>query len=214
METEKIESYSQSSYQRNTLTKKILGIDWNRYFPMAFGTEGVSAVYVQPEEAWAFIAGHYRNIHQLENAGDLFLRESFDDKKKRYYDDFGDFFLVKKAEMPIGILVGTMTDWSTYNLRNSTFLREWQGAGLHARLLQHVLTILRKYGVDRAEADASPANIATVQVLSRARFNITGMNLSERWGSMVHFTKFLQQKNENVFQTQFCLGVKIPGQDW
>ena len=67
---------------------------------------------------------------------------------------------------------------------------------------------LKRAGVERVEADTSPANMATMHLLTRLRFNMTGTTLSERWGAHVHFTKFLDERSEGVFLEQFCSGVK------
>jgi hypothetical protein len=43
-------------------------------------------------------------------------------------------------------------------------------------------------------------------VLTRARFNITGSLMSERWGALIRFTKFLNERGEDTFLQQFCRG--------
>jgi hypothetical protein len=34
------------------------------------------------------------------------------------------------------------------------------------------------------------------------------MQLSERWGSLLHFTKFLSEKHQKVFLDQFCASIQ------
>jgi hypothetical protein len=52
-----------------------------------------------------------------------------------------------------------------------------------------------------------------MHIATRLKFNQTGTLLSERWGAMVHFTKFLSEEKEEVFLRQFCSGVKYQLRD-
>jgi len=60
--------------------------------------------------------------------------------------------------------------------------------------------ILKSAGVERIEADTSPGNFASMTVMTRLRFNLTGTVLSERWGAMMHFTKFLDERRSQSVQ--------------
>jgi hypothetical protein len=68
--------------------------------------------------------------------------------------------------------------------------------------------VLGQAGVRRFELDTSPANMATIQVLTRLRFNVTGHITSERWGALLRLTKFLDERAEEVFLDSFCSGVR------
>ncbi|MEO5969904.1 MAG: GNAT family N-acetyltransferase [Bdellovibrionia bacterium] len=211
---------TRGSALRSSMSSKVLGIDWTQYFPYSFETQNCVAEYVTALEGLAFIRKYYNEIHleqgqfqeQEEGSEEApflsYYKEDFTEAKVRYYEELGDFFLVKQGGDPVGVIVGTLTDWSTYNFRSSSFLRKFQGSGIHTKLLAYAIKILKFHGVVRAEADANPSNFATLQVLTRSRFNITGINLSERWGALVHFTQYLQEEPANCFQKHFCSGPK------
>jgi hypothetical protein len=76
------------------------------------------------------------------------------------------------------------------------------------KFFPHLFERLRLAGVERVEADASPANFASLQTLLRNRFNVTGSVLSERWGALVRLTRFLDDDATGVFLDQFCDGVR------
>lgn len=181
---------------------------WEDHFPLQFDRENCRAEYASPAEGLDFLLNHYREIHKLDQAENRFLNETFDEAKLSYYQKEGDFFLVKENGISKGIIVGTINDWSSYNLRTSSFLRDFQGSGIHTRLISYLLSVLKKQGVARVEADASPANFATLQILLRFRFYVTGLNLSERWGGTIHLTKFLTDEPEAKFLEHFCSSPK------
>ena len=129
--------------------------------------------------------------------------------KTRYYEVFGDFFEFFHGDELAGLLVCTPTDWSSYYIRSAAMLPKFQGR----RIVQHFYTsvlfpTLQRAGVERVEFDTSPSNMAMMHIATRLRFNNTGTILSERWGAMIHFTKFLAVDKEEVFLRQFCAGVK------
>lgn len=194
--------------ERKSMSTRIFQIPWTKYFPLEFERKGCVAEYVTPAEGFAFIQDHYKVIHELDQSEGNSFSEDYTDAKLRYYQEEGDFFLVKEEGIAVGIIVGSSLDWSSYNLRNSSFLPRLQGSGLHSKLLSYLIRILAEHGVVRAEADVSPSNFASLQVLIRARFNVTGMNLSERWGALVHMTQYLQADAEGRFLERFCIGPK------
>jgi hypothetical protein len=62
--------------------------------------------------------------------------------------------------------------------------------------------------VERVDVETSPSNLATMHIMNRFRFNVTGQVLSERWGALVKFSKFLDGDCEKVFLRQYCTGIK------
>jgi GNAT superfamily N-acetyltransferase len=193
---------------RKSMSSIVFGIHWDAYFPFNFESQGCTAEYVSPGEGLTFLQKNYAEIHNSHEDETVrpFFKEDFTEAKLRYYEELGDFFLVKECGEPVGLIVGSLTDWSSYNFRSSSFLRRFQGSGVHTKLLSSVIQILKVHGVARAEADASPSNFATLQVLMRSRFNITGLNLTERWGALIHLTQYLQEAPEIHFLDSFCSG--------
>jgi hypothetical protein len=45
-------------------------------------------------------------------------------------------------------------------------------------------------------------------VFNKLEFNVNGIALSERWGTLIHFTKILNSTGEKVFLDQFCVGTR------
>src|SRR6185503_19487640 len=99
-------------------------------------------------------------------------------------------------------------DWSTYHIRFCAFLPEYQGRQLLQRFFPTFFRILKQAGVERIETETSPSNLAIMHIMNRFHFNVTGTLMSERWGALVRFTKFLDEESERVFLQQFCTGIK------
>jgi N-acetylglutamate synthase-like GNAT family acetyltransferase len=189
------------------LSQRLWGIDWQNELPIAVTQDGrVRAEFSTLVESLPFINAHYRSIFE-HNAASPFQAAGLTDAKATYYREVADFFEFKCDGRTVGLLIGTPVDWSSYYLRSAAVLPEVQGKKIIQRFLPLLFERLRVAGVERIEADTSPSNMATLHLLTRLRFNVTGTALTERWGANVHFTKFLSDDGENIFLRQYCSGV-------
>lgn len=189
-----------------TVSERIYGLNWRKHFPLDLGG-GLSVDAAPAEEGLAFMRRNFAEIYRDSPPG-AFLTEEYNDNKLRYYREAGDFFLFREGAKPVGIFVGTPVDWSTYFFRNCSILPEYQGKKIYQKLLVHLLKVLPHYGIDRVEGDVSPANLGHIHILNKLQFNIAGLRMTERWGSLLHFTKYLSPKHEQVFLDQYCHGVR------
>jgi hypothetical protein len=193
-------------------SKTLWGIDWASALPRRLTDDDVDLVASRIDAVLPFIAAHYAEIFEqdMERAG--FFGEPFDGAKMRYMQS-ADVLEVRQAGQTIGLLIGAPSDWSTYYLRSVAFLRAYQGRQLHARILPWMFGELARAGVRRVEAETSPSNLATVQLLTRMRFNVTGNVLTERWGALLRFTRYLDESAEDVFLDKFCTGIRYQRRD-
>jgi hypothetical protein len=196
-----------------SLAHTLWGIDWRQHLPLSLTSEGICVEYSSFERASVFVARNYAEIFEQGPENSVFTGGKVSSAKARYYDRVGDFFEFTLAGCTIGLLVCTPVDWSTYYLRSGAVLREYQGRKLLQRFLPTLFDTLSVSGVERIEADTSPANLAMMHVLTRLRFNVTGTLLTERWGAHVHFTKFLDRDSEADFLQQFCAGIKYQARE-
>ncbi|MEO5970211.1 MAG: GNAT family N-acetyltransferase [Bdellovibrionia bacterium] len=190
--------------RRTSLLTKLFKVEWDKHFPFNIPDCDCTIAYIGPELAFQFIRESYGEIFELELWKNPFLAEQQTEAKLQYYRECGDFFMIYKKSQPIGIFIGTLTDWSSYYFRSAAVLPQHQGNGAIARLLPYLTKILTDSGIARIESDASVSNFTSIQILLRARFKVTGMQLSERWGALLHFTKFLSPSSEKIFVGQFC----------
>jgi ribosomal protein S18 acetylase RimI-like enzyme len=168
--------------------------------------QGVTVHDSSFEASIPFIRAHYARIF-CDDASSPFAVARVSDAKARYYRVAGDFFEFKSGDETVALLVGTPVDWSTYYIRSAAALPEFQGKKVVQRFLPFLFELLREAGVERVEADTSPSNMATLHLLTRLRFNPTGTILSDRFGALVHFTRFLDRDSEDVFVKSLCTGI-------
>jgi GNAT superfamily N-acetyltransferase len=189
-------------------SEAIWDVDWSAHLPMALSTDGVVVEYSTIERARAFFAQNLAAIVEEDPASTPFLQNGASDAKTRYLQRFGDCFEFKDGDRTAGFMLCTPVDWSTYYIRLTAILPEYHGKKLPQRFLPKLFEVLKDAGVERIETDTSPSNLAVMHIMNRFRFNVTGTILSERWGALVRFTKFLDEESEGVFLRQFCTGIR------
>jgi hypothetical protein len=187
------------------LSETLWGLRFCAHLPYQV-SDGVTVQESSFEESLPFMRAHYSRIF-CEDAGSPFAAAKLDDAKARYYRVAGDFFEFKAGADTVALLVGTPVDWSTYYIRSAAALPEFQGKKVVQRFFPVLFGLLRGAGVERVEADTSPSNMATLHLLTRLRFNPTGTVLSDRFGALVHFTRFLDENSEDVFVRSLCTGI-------
>lgn len=197
-----------STNRRIPLSRQLWDLDWNDGLPHELTCDGIVVHACDFASVVPFIEAHYPSIFGQDARPSRFSKSGTSLTRRRYYEACGDFFAFRDAGKTVGVLVCTPVDWATYYIRSTAVLPEYQGKALIQRFFPYLFQRLRAAGIERVEADASPANFASTQNLLRQRFHVTGTVLSERWGALVRFTHFLDDAANGVFFDQFCDGVK------
>jgi ribosomal protein S18 acetylase RimI-like enzyme len=180
------------------LSQRLWGLDWSHELPWQ-----IDDVTVEPgtfEDAFPFIREHYDEI--FGTADGRFFREPMSEAKRRFFAEM-DIFILRNEVKTIGLVIGHPTDWSTYYVRSVAFLAEYRARSLLPRFLEHFYGPLADAGVERVETDVSPSNQPVIRLHISQGFMVTASATSERWGALVHFTKFLSEEPENAFMRQF-----------
>jgi GNAT superfamily N-acetyltransferase len=175
---------------------------------MPWQIDDVSVEAASFDEALPFVMDRYAEIF---GPGDgRFFAEPMTDAKRRFCAE-ADVFLFRVKEETVGLVLAHPTDWSTYYVRSTALLAEYRARGVLPRFLEHFYGPLRKVGVERIETDVSPSNQPVIRLHIREGFVVTATSTSERWGALVHFTKFLGEESENIFLRQFCISPVLSG---
>jgi hypothetical protein len=199
---------SEETAAGSRFSEAIWDIDWSEHLPLTITKDGVIVAESSFEQTAPFVRENLGAMFEEDPSSSPFLQGPSTAAKVRYYTEFGDFFEFKDNGRTAGILVCTPVDWSTYYIRFCAFLPEYQGRQLLHRFFPDFFGILKRAGVERVETETSPSNLAVMHIMNRFRFNVTGTILSERWGALVRFTKFLHEESENVFLRQYCTGIR------
>lgn len=189
------------------LSEFIFDLNWGNYFPYTL-SENERIELVNARTAQQFILDHQAETFEVEHWGERFFNEGPSMAKRRYYEKVGDNFLFINKGKPIGLVIGTLIDGTSYYLRYGMILKEFQSNGRIQNFVSYILKVLTDHQVNRVETDIAPSNLVNIHLFNKLQFNMTGLSLSERWGALIHFTKILNVSAENVFLDQFCAGTR------
>lgn len=174
-------------------------LDWARVLPWTLG-EGIVSEFVPFERAMPFIRANYGTIFDEESSA--YAPEALSSAKLRFYAEC-DIFLFRDGERDVGVMIGHPTDWSSYYVRTTALLDEYQGKAIAAEHLVRMMSVLRAADVQRLDIETAPSNQVCMRTALRLGFNATAMSLSERWGALTRFTAFLSRDHERSFIHQF-----------
>ena len=187
-----------------TFSEHIWDFSWSDYFPIVLNDADIVVEKSSDEDVLKFARENFATIYGSEFNKSSFLWFDTSEPKNTYYKIAGDFFVFKDGQKTIGVFVGTPLDWGTYYLRNVSILPEYQGRKIYQKFLRRFLNYLEELNLERIEGEISPANSASIHVLLKFGFTISGINLSERWGTLLKFVKYTSLKHHEVFFKQFC----------
>jgi hypothetical protein len=125
--------------------------------------------------------------------------------KQWYLGQACDLLELRKDGETVGVMIGAPEDWSTYYLRIYAIAPEYQRPILTRRFAYEcLLNRLAEHGVQRIVTDTSPTNLAAARRLCELQFHVTGQQLSERYGPLIRYTKFLDPDAEAAFISRFA----------
>jgi len=123
-----------------------------------------------------------------------------------YKNLHAEHFLFTHNGEPVGWSVGETMDFMTYYMRNTGILPSHQKKGIYSKFLDVFSKYIEEIGYERLTSQHKPDNTEMLITKLRAGFVITGMDLDERWGSLVRLTKFLKSDRDDAFKR--CFGRK------
>ncbi|MCG8671273.1 MAG: GNAT family N-acetyltransferase [Pseudomonadales bacterium] len=196
-------TYQPDKAYSNRLVEKIWNLKWSDHFPRSM-TEELQITYVDYRQGQSFAQQYFPQIYHLDSSESQFQETDETGMKDAYYEAIGDFFLFRKTDgSPVGMAVGTLLDWSSYNFRNIAILPEYQASGLYWEFVKNLAEILKKHGVQKIEGDISPTNRRHIHIVNKIGFISTSLQLSERWGALLHFVLYLDEALEDKFGRLF-----------
>jgi hypothetical protein len=173
--------------------------------PRVLTRDGITAVAGDYLRIGRFLATQfgmfYEESQRTEGAvTDYIVRN----RKSEYLRDACDLIELRHADNTVGVLMGAPEDWSTYYVRIFALHRSYQRPAMTRLFIRDCLfSPLIEHGVERISADTSPANIAMSRLFTELHFHVTGSQLSDRWGPLVRYTRFLSPACEAEFRRKF-----------
>jgi hypothetical protein len=215
----RVEACDRSATHRSTLPPRTLsqqfwGLDLAAGLPRVLSNDGVHAVRGEISRIAEFLKRDFPTFTEEELGSQPDSRIL--DAKRAYLRTACDLIELRHEGRTIGAIVGAPEDWSSYYVRIFAVSKDYQRAGLTRRFGRECLfQPLREQRVERVVADTSPTNLAMTRGFSEMRFHVTGHQLSDRWGALVRYTKFLDQEREAAFYERFATTTsKRPRKEW
>jgi Acetyltransferase (GNAT) family len=114
-----------------------------------------------------------------------------------------DFFMIRIDGQDAGVVMGHPTDWTSYYVRSAAVLPAFRDRRVLTQFGERLFDPLRAAGVERIEAETSPANVPMGRLLTGQGYMVTGSVTSERWGVVLRYTKFLAPEAQAAFMRQY-----------
>lgn len=195
----KIPALKPSGYEEHedSLAQKIWGLDWSEHFPKTLTAE-ITVERISAREAWPLIHSLFPEVYQRDTTENNFKDEESPEAKRRYYEAIGDFFVFKdqaQKQRVMGMAVGTLLDWSSYNFRNIAVHPDYQNLGLYPLFFDYLASVMHAHGLRRIEGDVAPSNQHHLHVLNKMGCVVSSLGYSERWGVLLHMTRYLDEKD-------------------
>jgi hypothetical protein len=198
-----------SANPAQSLSARFWGFDLCKHLPLVLSSDGVEATRGEPGRVKTFLAQEFPSL--TEEALGATPNATTVDAKRWYLRTACDLVEMRHRGRTVGVIVGAPEDWSSYYVRILAFLPGYQRPALTRRFAREcLLDPLTVHHVERVVAETSPANIAMSRSLSELHFYVTGHQLSDRWGPLVRYTKFLDPACEAAFHRRFA-GTAPPG---
>jgi hypothetical protein len=186
-----------------SLSATLWGLDLNQGLPRVLSHDGITATPGDLTRVRTFIAEEFPSFGE-ESLGAT-PSATIVDAKRWYLRSACDAIELRHEGRTIGVLVGAPEDWSSYYIRIFAVTQTYQRPALIRRFGREcVFGPLALHHVERVTADTSPVNLAMSRCFSELHFHVTGHQLSDRWGPLVRYTRFLDPACEAAFLKRFA----------
>ena len=190
------------------LSQQMWALDWSRHFPVCLPTSKLSVEEVNYQQAQDFMR---KSASQVIGQQGQWFQSSAEspELKRKYFEIACDAFGFWRNREMVGLFIGNPTDWSSYYMRWLCLRPDFRKRRASTEFLEVVFDALREAGVARVECETAPSNVSGTAGLTSLRFRVAGVFLSERWGALTRFNKFLDPEAEKMFARAFCCGADV-----
>jgi ribosomal protein S18 acetylase RimI-like enzyme len=185
------------------LSEKFWSLDLGARLPRVMSRDGTEATTGDLDRIRSFLRRDFPSLTE-EGLGNA-LSPMIAKTKRWYLGAACDLIELRHRGATVGAIIGAPEDWSTYYVRIFAVSPSFQRPALTRRYARECLVEpLAAHGVQRIVAETSPANLAMSRGLTELHFHVTGHQLSERYGPLVRYTRFLDPAAEAAFLSRFA----------
>lgn len=182
-----------------------------QFFPVEI-VPGITARPVQADDLWAVFEALEKEIFTPFSALGAFempdsrwqqikpLREIYSQTHQEWF-----VFTDTDTGKDIGWSYGAMRDSMTFFMTSTGILPAYRKRGIYGAFLQRLLAYLEALGYERVISNHQTNNRAVLIAKLKAGFNITAVNLDERWGAQVELTYLIHDDRWRGYERAFSL---------
>lgn len=137
------------------------------------------------------------NLHSIFSDEELKLREELSNNLGSLYR-LRIYILYKEEK--IGWFLGTQTDAETFYMINTGIFPAHQNKGIYKKLLPKILEILKQKGFQKVYSRHAATNNQIIIPKLSAGFIITGFEINDIFGILVHLTYFFNETRRKVME--------------
>lgn len=182
------------------LSQQLWGADWRAPMPWTLTSSGVVAVESVAGRCHDFVCTQFPGLHEAP-AGAAAQRPP--SVAKARYVSLNDNIELRHGEQTIGVFIGAPEDWATYYCRILCIDRAHRSPMMIRRFCNRLFEQLTAVGVERFVAETGPTNTAMNGLFNKLGFVVSGQRLTERWGPLVRYTKYLDADYGDRFVSRF-----------
>jgi hypothetical protein len=186
-----------------TLSDAFWRCDFTAGLPRTISKDGVEVTAGRLDRIRGFLTREFPTLTE-EGLAAAPLDPQLAHTKRWYLGQACDLIEMRKDDETIGVMIGAPEDWSTYYLRIYAVSPRYQRSILTRRFYECMVEPLLACGVQRVVTDTSPTNASAARRLSEMQFHVTGQQLSDRYGPLIRYTKFLDPAAEAAFVSRYA----------
>lgn len=118
---------------------------------------------------------------------------------------------INKGDERIGWFTGVQHDRETFYMMNTGIFKPHQGKGIYTALLPKILSLLQAEGFQKVTSRHNATNNQILVPKLKAGFIISGVEISDVFGLLIHLTYFFNETRRQVMH--FRTGQLLPDDD-
>lgn len=157
-------------------------------------------------EWWTFFRANYRKV--FGSTADFQYMSLLSEEEKSNIETLSKafeqvrtyFYLIYHGDEPIGWTSGRQDHADRMYMENTGILPAHQGKGIYSAMLPILLELIRKQGFQRVYSRHNAVNNAILIPKMKAGFLITSMELSEKYGLLIHLSYYFNEFRLNALR--------------
>lgn len=175
--------------------------------------DGYELVSIDPREFWPIVHDKYKQAfsrRRMINVISLMSdqeNEALKNNREIYKWNDSLAFLLKKDNEIIGWHFGDIEGPDTFYMRNSAIVAEHRGQKLYEKMLLEILDVLKNKGFQVVTSTHHSNNPQVIIPKLRHGFVISGSEMHERFGFLIHMKYFFNEKRRKSYDAQIGLEI-------